>query len=302
MLVVTKVIKFMQASQLHPSIRARLGRFLRFGRNLNGWTRLTNFIVGTPSDPRFRVRNETGWFEGRTDSVIERQVYLKGGYEEGFIRAFLTLFPEGKRTCIVDVGANIGTHSLAFAQIFERVVCFDPSHSAFASLTRNLSLNPGKPITSVNCGLGDVAETRAFYNIFNGNDGLGTFVCDEQYDKPLEKIAEFPIVRGDDILPEILGNDKVIDAIKIDIQGFEPNTLIGLRSTLERHRPLVWMEIGQGTHTVLGGDGDLASLFPYPVDLLEFRTSRNLLVTQIRLEKRNSIKGLVGDIVVCPRR
>lgn len=275
-----------------------VARSLRFGSDIKSWSRIASWIAGHPADPVFRVRNKAGWFEGRLDSVIERQIYLFGGYEQPLINAFLQLVPPDRRSIAIDVGANVGTHSLAFARAFERVICFDPSVDVFATLSRNLTLNPDANVHAVNAGLGETTETRAFYTISNGNRGLGTFVAEDQYDQPLEKIGEFPIVRGDDVLPELVGSGARIDAIKLDIQGFEPAALRGLHETLAMHRPYTWVEVGASPS---GSEPPVETLFPYPIDIYAFKTRHSVMIAQTQLEKVSSSDGIVGDVVIVPR-
>lgn len=282
--------------ELHPGLRAAVARSLRFGSGVKGWSRLINALAGQPADPAFRVRNSTGWFEGRIDSVIERQIYLFGGYEQSLIGAFLNMIPNDRRGVAIDVGANVGTHSLAFAQAFERVICFDPSVDVFASLLKNLALNPLANVHPVNAGLGETTETRAFFTIANGNRGLGTFV-DDQYDQPLDKIGEFPIVRGDDVLPDLVGKESKIDAVKLDIQGFEPAALRGLQKTLAEHRPYTWVEVGE---LPLGSEPPVETLFPYPVELYAFEIRHSAMIAQTQLVKVASSEGIVGDVVAVP--
>lgn len=112
-------------------------------------------------------------------------------------------------------------------------------------------------------GLGDIEAELDFFNIDNGNHGLGTFSSAEQYDQPLQKVGVARIAVGDDF---ITGNaiDRV-DAIKIDVQGLEPEVLIGLKNTLFRDRPLVWLEVGAGTRVNMATVRDIEKLFPYPI-------------------------------------
>ena len=64
-----------------------------------------------------------------------------------------------------------------------------------------------------------------------------------------------------------------VDLIKIDVEGWEKNVLLGLRRTLERERPIVYFEASRGT---LKGFGDLQGFrgcIPefYKAQLLDFK-------------------------------
>ncbi len=50
---------------------------------------------------------------------------------------------------------------------------------------------------------------------------------------------------GDDVLEE--SGIEHIDLVKIDVQGAEKEVLSGLRKTLQRSHPLVWIEISETT-------------------------------------------------------
>ena len=54
-------------------------------------------------------------------------------------------------------------------------------------------------------------------------------------DYPTQNVVNVPSRKVDDIIEE-LGSDVVIEVIKIDTQGFEPNVLSGLKKTLSQNR------------------------------------------------------------------
>ena len=101
-------------------------------------------------------------------------MYLYGGYEEPQIRSFVNEL--SRRRVILDVGANVGTHSLAFAQAFDTVHSFEPNSSVWSKFERNLDLNGFENVQLHKVGLGDQSGHFPFYNINNDNDGLGTFL------------------------------------------------------------------------------------------------------------------------------
>lgn len=88
---------------------------------------------------RFRVKSEWGWFEGNIESFVDREVYLRGWYESDHIRLFLESLPEERRNVALDIGANVGTHSLAFSRLFKAVHAFDPNPNLWSSFLRNVA-------------------------------------------------------------------------------------------------------------------------------------------------------------------
>lgn len=214
---------------------------------------------------RFVVRMNGASFAGDLGSFIDRQAFLYGMYEAPLIKAFIAASP--RRRTVLDVGANVGNHSVAFATAFERVIAFEPNPVLWPALEKNAALNADRNIEIHRIGLSDRAGALPFYNIDNGNFGLGTFLDEEQYDQPLRQHAVAQVAIGD----EALGDEVEVDAIKIDVQGLEAEVLRGLSRTLARCRPIVWTEIGSGTIGHLGSRrASIEALFPYPVRIRRF--------------------------------
>jgi hypothetical protein len=74
-------------------------------------------------------------------SAISRVVRITGGFEDAEIdiasALFGALYPD---RCIVDVGANIGSHSLAWSRLAP-VVALEPAPGTFARLEANVAAN-----------------------------------------------------------------------------------------------------------------------------------------------------------------
>lgn len=123
-----------------PIARARIARALRNLVALRGWQRRVNRLVPDHS-ASFTVRNGDTVFAGDIGSFIDRQVYLFGGWESTLIQCFLSRIPAGRHGTILDVGANAGTHSIAFARIFETVHSFEPNPMLWPQFEQNMVLN-----------------------------------------------------------------------------------------------------------------------------------------------------------------
>jgi FkbM family methyltransferase len=75
---------------------------------------------------------------------IDLAIFLFGTFEKEVVEYCRTVLREGDH--VVDVGANMGAHSLNMARIVGpngRVVACEPTNYAFAKLARNISLNQG---------------------------------------------------------------------------------------------------------------------------------------------------------------
>ena len=277
-----------------PSLAARTLRRLRVLQSLPGWGRLVQRLVPEDAKTTFLVKNEGIWSAGALDSFIERQTYLFGQYEARNIAAFLAAIPMGRRGGILDVGANIGTHSLAFAKHFAEVHAFEPNPTAFAKLLANLRLNPGLDVSPHMVGLADISSELDFYLTEKPNLGMGTFSTDEQYDVPLIKVGTARVERGDDFLKDQLRHK--VDAVKIDVQGLEPEVLLGMRELLAASRPYVWFEVSPPTLTKFRDRAALADYFPYKFELSLFGNRRG----QAPLSEWRHDQLVSGDFLACP--
>lgn len=283
----------------HPrSLAARLVRKARFLDSVRGWRRIVRAFV--PADPEltYVIRNEGMWFAGDLGSYIEREAYLFGGYESSAIDVFLRAIPKSRRRVAMDVGANVGTHTLRFAQAFATVHSFEPNPKVFPRLRANIALNGLQHVHLHPIGLGDRTDILPFHDIGSANAGLGTFSTIEQYDRKLEVAGQARIEPADDYLTPLL--DGPVDAVKIDVQGFEPQVLIGMRKILEAHKPFLWFEVSEATRHSFHARQDLRELIPYEFSLRRFESGQAGLRNRMRLTDVEKEVLDVGDYLAVP--
>jgi FkbM family methyltransferase len=284
----------------HPShLGFRLVRRLRALRHLRGWRRLAELIVPKSAAGAFVVDNDGLAFAGNVSSIIEREIYLFGAYEDDFIRLFLSCIPEGRRNTVLDVGANVGSHSLEFSRHFKWVHSFEPNLAVCPSFEENILLNSSSNVFLHKVGLADSDAVQPFYSIAKNNFGLGTFSTVEQYDLPLELIGQYELVCGDTYVAELRCGR--IDAVKVDVQGYEPEVISGLNRLLAQNRPVVWFEYSVGTHSKLGTLHSLREMFPFDFDLFEMTYIPNPIICAPRL--RPVVEGnlQIGNYVAIPK-
>lgn len=280
-----------------PNLAARVARALRFLAAVRGWRGLVNKLVPEHAGA-FTVRNGEIAFSGDIRSFIDREVYLFGGYDVANVGCFLSRVPIERYGTVLDVGANAGTHTLAFARSFESVHAFEPNPTLWPQFERNVALNKLSNVRLHKIGIGDRDADLPFHTIDKPNYGLGTFSTLEQYDLPLRAVATCPVRHGSRFLSEI-GVERV-DAVKIDVQGFEPEVLRGLHEVLERDRPVVWCEIGAGTAVDLSATEELKALVPFDFRCLQFVQGAGLVRRVAKLRERYG-PLTIGDYVLLPR-
>ena len=142
---------------------------------------------------------------------------------------------------VLDIGANIGMTALEFAKKVPtgRVVCFEPSPSNFNRLSENISLNNFKNIIASNIGIGSVAGQFRLFNVVESNPGMKRILA-ETVTQNFE--SEAIVV---DTLNSQLEKLKIeaVNAIKIDVEGFEMEVLRSATAILKKYKPILFIEL-----------------------------------------------------------
>lgn len=178
-------------------------------------------------------------FVGDLSSYIDWTVNFYGVYEPGVL-AFLgdVAANVNPGSVFVDIGANVGLHTLYLAPRVARVHAFEPWPKVCSALRRNIELNALTNVTIHPHGLSDANEQIPYYTPTTANWGTGGFVAGIDPDRPAEILT---VRRGDDVFAEV-GIER-IDLIKIDTEGYERKAMAGMRAALKRHQPIVVLEI-----------------------------------------------------------
>ncbi len=214
-----------------------LGLRYRLARLLVHPERTPDHVFSVP----FFGRRYTGNFA----NLIDWTVYFLGAYEPSVL-AFLDAVCRGAASpcpIYLDVGANVGHHVLFMAGR-ARVHAFEPYEPLADQINRKIADNALTGVTVHTIALGDRDESRSYYAPTGHNLGTGTFLT-EVGDRMQRDAGPHVVVRGD----TYLATHRIapVALVKIDVEGFEPYVLKGLRETLIRDRPVVQMEWSQTT-------------------------------------------------------
>jgi FkbM family methyltransferase len=146
----------------------------------------------------------------------------------------------------LDIGANIGNHSVFFARFCaDRVLAFEPHPELHAILKNNVRRNGADDRTTlVPVGLSDTAGigTMQIRNEHKGNIGASHVARSV----PLSAKDHIVDLRPLDIFtsgPHSLVHPFPIRFIKIDVEGMEMDVLRGAANTLEEHHPQLLVEL-----------------------------------------------------------
>lgn len=171
-----------------------------------------------------------------TTNYIDASIYYMGDYEPWLKKFFKVIIK--KNSTVLDVGANIGFHSLYFAELAGnngKVISVEPILQNFEALEKNIALNHFKNIITVQKALASKQRLMQI-GIDANNNNPGAFSLMGNGAKKID----IHCVKGDDLLDDLL--IEKIDFIKIDVEGFELEVIKGLLKTIARDKPVIIFE------------------------------------------------------------
>jgi len=167
------------------------------------------------------------------DRIIGKKLALYGQYEDSFQELLLSLAIPG--TVVVDVGANIGLHTIPLARRVGsdgQVIAFEPDPDNYRLLGRNIEVNGIKNVVAYQKGLSSESGSALLYQSLENRGGLS--LCPENVATSTHQVdhVAVEIVVADDVLGNL---ERPISVVKIDVEGAEPLVLQGMKKILRRN-------------------------------------------------------------------
>lgn len=171
---------------------------------------------------------------------VSNNISIFGRYEDRILNALEhKLFNKLKGTDALDIGANIGNHSIAFSEYFETVYAFEANPTTFSLL--KLNSEPYKNILPFCIG---VSSEKGRFSFVENKNNLGGSKFIKRSDMRLfapEDLIEVDTIRLDQFDP--IPDAARIGFVKIDIEGHELDALKGMQEILVRNKPIIAFEI-----------------------------------------------------------
>jgi len=182
-----------------------------------------------------------------TRTLTEARSLYTGDYDDAKISFFMALMNEGP--VFIDIGANVGFYTVPLARVAQqkhgKVLAFEPLRSNIQRLQENIRLNQLDEIVNVipvglSFSFGQSMITLREDFLRGGEIGNAAILIedgsDEKYSAQQIQLETLDGLRSVKI--------ERADLIKIDVEGHEDQVLKGARNTIERHRPIIMVEIG----------------------------------------------------------
>ncbi len=171
------------------------------------------------------------------DVYLGRAVILYGEYGEIEWQFLEQLMQDGKDA--VEVGANIGTHTVSMARklarMGRRLLAVEPQPVVFQNMCANLALNGLLNVVAENAACSDAPGWLTFEapDYSRENNSGGVFMREDGGGS--QRIRSVP-------LDQLVPGDFDVGLIKIDVEGFEQKVLEGATGTIARCRPAIYLE------------------------------------------------------------
>ena len=175
----------------------------------------------------------------KNDLFLGRTLREYGEWAQGELNLLFDLIDVGNT--VIDVGAFMGTHTIAFARHVGpegQVYAFEPHPISFGLLRLNVEQNDLSNVKLFNVALSDYTGTINSHKAnLADTDSPGSFSLLTEVDVAAESSG---------IAIDVMTLDQFdIDRchlMKVDVEGMELNVLKGSAKTLRRFRPLVFAE------------------------------------------------------------
>ena len=192
--------------------------------------------------PKISTRvSRNGKFSGFANDYMFQAIHTQGSMEPYFHEIVNVLV--NRNDIILDIGANIGTHSVIFSRKSKlgKVYAFEPQSLTFSILQNNILYNGLSNVIALHYAittLDNHAVSMDNFSFVGKRINNGALRLSPFKNNPI--IGEVSLSRTIDSF-----NFKSVNFIKMDIQGSEVMALDGAKKTIKKSRPIMFIEIEQ---------------------------------------------------------
>jgi FkbM family methyltransferase len=173
-----------------------------------------------------------------SDRIISHSLSLYGEWAGDELSFLENLLKPGM--CVLDIGAFIGTHTLAFARLVGesgQVHSFEPRKEIYEVLCSNIEANQLKHVKALNMGLSDSEGAISLQSVdITENSNFGGLSIETPVNDTTPDMYSVPISTVD-----MLDVAKV-DFMKLDVEGMERRVLEGATAVITRDQPIIFCE------------------------------------------------------------
>jgi FkbM family methyltransferase len=168
------------------------------------------------------------WKESNGSYEVKTSTYLKKILKHG--------------DSFIDGGANAGYYSMFASELIGqegRVYAFEPAPIPFKKMKKNIQINRLHNIKLYKMGIGDT-DKEADFNLSDRDSSGSSFLSLSG----LSNTIKVKIFRLDTLFPDGI---KSLKAIKLDLEGYENEAIIGAKNLIRKSKPTIIFEFNYRT-------------------------------------------------------
>lgn len=166
----------------------------------------------------------------QNDAYVGRSLDIYGEYNEAEWELLSSLIHP--HSFVVEVGANIGSHTVPLAHHSAVVYAFEPQRLAYQLLAGNIAINQLQNVFAWQAAIGD-KEGRTFMPELDPRKPYNFGAVSPQEATSSESVFQITL--------DSLGIPQC-GLLKIDVEGMELAVLRGADKMITRHRPYIYVE------------------------------------------------------------
>ena len=230
-------------------------------------------------------------YAGLLNEYISIDIMVDGVYDLKSINEIIELVESNylvkKIDTLIDIGANIGNHSLFLAKYFKQIEAFEPNPFTFELLKLNASKYQN--INIHNFGLSS-KEGTFFLSEDSRNLGGSKIYSDRNHIPTQLETREVNLKKLDD-LEMLCSKNEVL--INLDVEGHELKVLEGAIKTLKQFKPCMMIEIEQRHHKInIDYIFNFITTLGYEISFYNLEKLRFEQLSNFDIEKYQSVKNI----------
>jgi len=194
------------------------------------------------------IENEYGRLRYyKNDQHMVEQYHNQLFFEQEYVLKHLSMFITDSKH-IIDIGAHVGSHSILYKKINPHAIvyAFEPQKMMYSLLTHNISSNNLDSVYSYNCAVSNYVGRGHMCVSASDGDNCGEPV--EYGSDKMFNLAGVSLGDGGESVQVVTVDSlkfSACDFIKIDVEGYEPNVLVGALTTIASFNPVISFEFNQ---------------------------------------------------------
>lgn len=172
------------------------------------------------------------FYNGDKNCAVNNSIRNGRKWEKNILTMYEKIL--NKESVVLDIGANLGTHTVPLSLLCKEVIAFEPQKKIYNLLKKTIEFNNIDNVILYNNIVSSNANEDKLLEFLNTDCGRAGL---KQYRPRLDGIISYEKSMTIDSLKLVK-----CDFIKIDVEGSEFEVLSGGHETIEKYKPVILLE------------------------------------------------------------